>query len=171
MAESTLIKGDTRFVMNNNTNATTLVEENIGQPVIISLMTDKDSEPYTLHSFDYGKEYKVIPGRPSNFDELDNAGFSSKESSAAWIAYIKYAKKLLPTAETTSFSGAENKFNIQNGIMVIYDMDRVKVMIASNEIETRLLHLGFHQDETLYVPFSNKESYYDLEFDALLTWW
>ncbi|MBR3720252.1 MAG: hypothetical protein IKN09_00710 [Clostridia bacterium] len=158
--------------MKNNTNANQTAPTNLGQLALISLTTDKEPELEVLHYFSYGKDYKVIPGRPSSFEELEQENFSSKDMSAIWIAYKKYALKSIPTADSIRFSVASAmKFNVKNDMIIIYAPEAVKVGRTTGIQIHNLTQIGFERDEKLYVPFADRESYYDEETGDLLTIW
>ncbi len=143
-----------------------------GELVMMKLMTDSPAEQPVMQYLSYDTDYIIIPRCPSTREELKASGFSDKQIEAAWISFKKYAKKCI-SEEPIRFSSKDSKkYNFHpSGLIAIYAESEVKVAKPSDILVDRLIALGFTHDENLFVPFADREAYYNKDTDNLHVLW
>ena len=168
LAESTQILSVERYPMSTNTQNRDLP----GELVMMKLMADSPAELHIMQYMAYDTDYLIIPRCPSTREELKASGFSDKQIETAWLSFKKYAKKCI-SGEPIRFSREDcMKYNIHpNGLIAIYAESEVKIAKPSGILIEKLPSLGFKLDENLFVPFAEKEAYYNKESDNLLVLW
>ena len=149
----------------------TKIKDMPGELVVMNLIGDSDAQQHVIQYLSYDTDYLVIPGCPKTREELKASGYTDKQIEYAWLSFKKYAKKCI-LGETTRFSRDQMmRYNIRNGLIAIYTEVEVKVAKPSGILIDNLASLGFKQDNNLFVPFSDREAYYDKDTDILFTIW
>lgn len=142
-----------------------------GELCVMNLKTDSPAEQHIMQYLSYDTDYIVIPRCPSTREEFKAAGFSDKQIEAAWLSFKKYAKKCV-AGEPTRFSKEDcMKYNIKDGMIAMYSEAAIKVAKPFGIQVDNLVELGFKYDGNLFVPFTQREAYYDENTDNLFVLW
>ena len=152
-----------------STNKSNNQQEFQGTFITLRPKTDKPFKWPDMHIFLLSTKYLLIekcldPHNPAK--KLTGIQFEKEIDS-----FIDYYKKHL-SGKTIEFSTKHPmKYNIENGLIAVYSHDRVSVSKIPYIWEETLKIIGYTRDESLPVPFSNGEAYYDEFRDELHAIW
>ncbi len=140
----------------------------LGQFLTLQLKSDKMKWP-DVHILSYSKDYVLIKECPPPHDPAKK--LIGKEFETALLSFTNYFKKNL-SKDTITFSKNNSlKYNVSNGLIAVYSIDRISIAKVPFFWEETLKTIGYTRDEKLPVPFDNGEAYYDKSRDELYTIW
>ena len=123
-------------------------------------------ETMILH---YSEYYRLIQNCPPPHQKPNKS--RDHEFEKDLLDFANHFRNNL-TDEVSAFSSTNGpKYNICNGLIAVYSYDRLLVAPPNVIWENTLLCLGYSRDESLPVPFSNGEAYYDKFRDTLHAIW
>ena len=117
-----------------------------------------------VQEFAYNVCYTVCADCPERPLDLERKG--DCHPGHTWALFWD---KLKSMGTHFTFTAPQQKaYNVSGSYLVIYDATKVTTLLVStlpSDYKTQLEELGYVYDSSLYVPFLNREAYYDRDLD------
>ena len=140
-----------------------------GKFITLRLKIDKPEKWPDVHTLLYKDEYRLIKDCPSPHDPAHK--FVAFEFDKALVSFTEHFKRNNSGSPIIFSNENIMKYNVCNGLIAVYTIDRIKIAKVPFIWEEALKVIGYTRDESLPVPFSNGEAYYDRVRDELYAIW
>ena len=152
-----------------NTNTSNKQQEFLGKFITLRPKTNKPFKWPDVVILIVSEKYQMIEESLAPHDPAKK--LTGREFENELDSFINHYKNHL-SGKTVEFSTKyPMKYNIKNGLIVVYSYDRLSVAKVPYIWEESLKIIGYTRDESLPVPFSNGEAYYDVFRDELHAIW